>query len=58
MARMTTKEREDFAAYCRQATDRQVHGIIEKERAASQGGDEYRKECYRIALAEKERRGL
>lgn len=42
----------DFRLYLRQCTDRQVYGVLDKERAAG-------REAYvQLALAELERRGL
>lgn len=47
---MTRSEKNDFARFCRNATDAQVEGIIEKEREAG------RKGYQRIAEAERDRR--
>lgn len=43
---MTEAEKNDFAAFCRGATDRQLSEIIRKEAAAR------RADCVRIAQAE------
>jgi hypothetical protein len=32
MTELTDREYDDFRAFCQQATDRQLHGIYEKER--------------------------
>lgn len=49
---MTKKDREEFVAYLRACTDRQVYGVLEKERAAG------RRAYVELAKAELERRGL
>lgn len=47
---MTRSEKNDFAGFCRNATDAQVEAIIEKERDAG------RTRSQRIAAAGRERR--
>lgn len=49
---MTAKDRNEFNQYLRNCTDRQVHGVLEKEQSA--GRDDYAE----LAQAELERRGL
>lgn len=49
---MKAKDREDFEGYLRNCTDRQVLGVLAKERAA--GRDDY----AALARAEAARRGL
>lgn len=51
-ARMTESDRHDFVGFLRQATDRQLFGILEKEQAAGRRG------YVRLVEAEIERRGL
>lgn len=66
---MSRQERDEFAAYCRTLSDRQVEGVIEKEKEfggavepgtyqVSKVQDEYRAECLQIALDEAENREL
>lgn len=52
MARMTQRDRDDFAGYLRNCTDRQVRGCYEKEKAARRTG------YVRLCKAEAERRGI
>lgn len=54
---MTDQERDDFEAFCRESSDRQVEGIIEKEMEFSHVCG-YRAECLQIALNEAENREL
>lgn len=49
---MTKRDREEFIAFLRNCTDRQVIGVLEKERAAGRRG------YTNLAKAEAERRGL
>lgn len=49
---MTEKDRVEFKAYLRACTDRQVYGVLEKEKAAR------RKDYAELAQNELERRGL
>lgn len=49
---MNANEMREFRQYLKQCTDRQVMGVLEKERAA--GRDDYAE----LAVAEAERRGL
>lgn len=49
---MNKNDRDEFKAYLRNCTDRQVYGVLEKERSA--GRDDYAE----LAEAELERRGL
>lgn len=51
----TMEQLRDFKGFCRQATDAQVIGIMEKEKEFADV-DEFRAACYIIALAEHERR--
>ena len=46
----------NFKLFCKNATDRQLEGIIEKETKAAKSGDEERQRCLEIALDEQERR--
>jgi hypothetical protein len=56
---MTAQERAEFRGFCRQATDSQVLGIIEKERRLAESAPEsIRAECAELAEAEAERRGI
>lgn len=50
MPKLTKREREEFQLYLENCTDAQVHGVIEKERAAS------RPEYVKLAKRELERR--
>lgn len=49
---MTTKDRKEFKEYLRNCTDRQVYGVLEKEKSAG------RQDYAELAEAELERRGL
>jgi len=49
---MTKQERSEFRGYLRQCTDRQVYGVLEKERNAN------RETEIELATAELDRRGL
>ena len=52
MSAPSQDDQDDFAGFCRQATDRQLPAILDKERTAG------RAEYARIAAAEMDRRGL
>lgn len=52
MSKITQQDREEFKQYLRNVTDRQVYGVLEKERKAN------RKVYVELAKAELERRGL
>ncbi len=54
---MSEQEREEFEAFCRQSSDRQVEGIIEKESEFADV-DEFRAECLEIACREAASREL
>ena len=54
---MSDQERREFEAFCRQSSDRQVEGIIEKESEFADV-DEFRAECLQIALDEAASREL
>lgn len=54
---MSEQERNEFEAFCRQSSDRQVEGIIEKEQEFADV-DEFRAECLQIALDEAASREL
>lgn len=58
MPYMTNSERHEFKLFCEQASDRQLEGIIEKEREAAKHGDPFRKACYQIAMTEAAARGI
>lgn len=49
---MTEKDRREFKEYLHNCTDRQVYGVLEKEKAAG------RQEYAELAQNELERRGL
>jgi hypothetical protein len=49
---MTNQDRHEFEGYLRQCTDRQVYGVLEKERAAG------RRAYANLARAELARRNL
>ena len=49
---MTSKDRKEFNEYLRNCTDRQVYGVLEKEKSAG------RQDYAELAEAELERRGL
>jgi hypothetical protein len=49
---MTEKDREEFVAYLRACSDRQVQGVFDKEAAAG------RAEYAQLARDEAERRGI
>jgi len=49
---MTAKDRKEFNEYLRNCTDRQVYGVLEKEKSAG------RQDYAELAEAELERRGL
>lgn len=49
---MTAKDRSEFKEYLRNCTDRQVYGVLEKEKAAG------RQDYADLAQDELERRGL
>lgn len=52
---MTKEERDDFRGYCRNATDAQLEGIIEKERAAVTRAPASVDRTVCLAIAESER---
>jgi len=54
---MKTEEEhlDEFQAYCRQMSDRQIRGVVEREDAST---DPSRKPYQRVARAEAERRGV
>lgn len=58
MAKDEQDQLDDFESYCATLSDRQVHGVIEKESKAAEGGDAFRRGCLRIAKAEARKRGL
>jgi hypothetical protein len=49
---MTDKDETEFKGYLRGITDRQVYGVLEKEKEAG------RRDYMKLAQAELERRGL
>lgn len=49
---MTEKDRKEFKEYLRNCTDRQVYGVLEKEKSAG------RQDYAELAQNELERRGL
>ena len=56
---MKEGERGEFKGFCRQATDNQLRNIIADEKAKARGGEsKYYQQCYKIAQAEAERRGI
>jgi hypothetical protein len=49
---VTQRDKDDFAGYLRNCTDRQVQGVYDKERAAN------RRAYANLAVAEASRRGI
>ncbi len=54
---MTDQQRDEFEDFCRQLSDREIEGIIEKE-TESPSGPGFRAGCLEIALNEAESREL
>ncbi len=53
---MNQGEREEFRAFCRNATDTQLANIVADERERARSGSEYYQVCFELAQAELERR--
>lgn len=53
---MNKSEREEFRAFCRNATDSQLAHIIADEKERARSGSEYYQVCFELAQEELERR--